>query len=72
MMLNTANQTEKATSRMFFDIPTAAALAGFSVRHFRRIVDEDEIPTMRIGRKAFILASDFQQWQSTKGVTRTA
>ena len=59
-------------NRMFFDVPTAASLAGFSIRHFRRIMEDDQIPSMRIGRKFFILASDFHHWQSTKGATRSS
>ena len=62
----------ESSDRMFLDIPSAASLAGFSIRHFRRIIEGDQIPTMRIGRKFFILASDFQNWQSTKGATRSS
>jgi excisionase family DNA binding protein len=41
-------------------------MAGFSTRHFRRIIEEERIPTMRIGRKFLILGSDFHNWQSTR------
>ena len=53
-------------AKMFLDVPTAAGLAGFSIRHFRRIIEEDQIPIMQIGRKFFILSRDFDSWESTK------
>ena len=49
-----------APKRMFLDIPNAADLAGFSVRHFRRIIDEERIRIVQIGRKFFILGADFE------------
>ena len=52
--------------RMFMDIPTAASMAGFSLRHFRRIMQEDSIPIVQIGRKFFILGRDFSSWESDK------
>ena len=52
--------------KMFLDVPTAAEMAGFSIRHFRRIIEEDSIPIMQIGRKFFILSRDFNSWESTK------
>jgi hypothetical protein len=55
-----------STKRMFLDIPNAAELAGFSVRHFRRIIEEEDIRIVQIGRKFFILGTDFERWQSTK------
>jgi excisionase family DNA binding protein len=55
-----------ATKRMFLDIPNAAELAGFSVRHFRRIIEDERIRIVQIGRKFFILGADFERWQSTK------
>jgi excisionase family DNA binding protein len=70
-MLKEANTPAQSTThRVFMDIPTAASLAGFSVRHFRRIIEEDRIPTMRIGRKFFILSSDFHHWKATQGDRR--
>jgi hypothetical protein len=53
-------------TKMFLDIPTAAEMAGFSIRHFRRIIAEDRIPIVQIGRKFFILGRDFQSWESNK------
>ena len=54
------------TKKMFLDIPNAAGLAGFSVRHFRRIIEEEQIRIVQIGRKFFILGADFERWQATK------
>ena len=69
--------TETATTvepriKMFLDIPTAAELAGFSIRHFRRIIEEDRIPIVQIGRKFFILGRDFTSWASNKKLKRSA
>ena len=55
-----------AVKRTFLDIPNAAELAGFSVRHFRRIIEEEHIRVVQIGRKFFILGADFERWQETK------
>ena len=52
--------------RTFLDIPNAAGLAGFSVRHFRRIIEEERIRIVQIGRKFFILGADFERWQASK------
>lgn len=57
---------ETTTKRMVLDIPNAAGLAGFSVRHFRRIIEDERIRSVQIGRKFFILGSDFARWQSAK------
>lgn len=54
------------TKKMFLDIPNAAGLAGFSVRHFRRIIEEEQIKIVQIGRKFFIMGADFERWQETK------
>ena len=56
--------------RRFLDIPTAAEFAGFSPRHFRRIIEEYRIPVMQIGRKMFIVTRDFEAWKSTRGEAR--
>ena len=55
-----------AVKRTFLDIPNAAELAGFSVRHFRRIIEEERIRIVQIGRKFFIMGADFERWQSEK------
>lgn len=51
--------------RTFLDIPNAAGIAGFSVRHFRRIIEDEQIRIVQIGRKFFILGADFERWQAT-------
>ena len=51
--------------RIFLDIPNAAGIAGFSVRHFRRIIEEERIRIVQIGRKFFILGEDFDRWQAS-------
>ena len=58
--------SEEKKQKMFLDIPNAAELAGFSIRHFRRIIEEDRIPIVQIGRNFFILGRDFENWQATK------
>jgi excisionase family DNA binding protein len=62
------SSTEVTTKRTFLDIPNAAELAGFSVRHFRRIIEEERIRIVQIGRKFFILGADFERWQLSKKV----
>ena len=57
-----------AVKRTFLDIPNAAGLAGFSVRHFRRIIEDECIRIVPIGRKFFILNADFERWQESKKV----
>jgi hypothetical protein len=52
--------------KMFLDISTAAEMAGFSLRHFRRIIEEDGIPIVQIGRKFFILGKDFRIWETRR------
>jgi hypothetical protein len=61
-------QTKK--TRNFLDIPSAAYQAGYSPRHFRRIIEEDRIPVMQIGRKYFIVTRDLEAWKSTRGEAR--
>jgi hypothetical protein len=58
---------ERKTQKRFWDIPSAALEAGYSSRHFRRIIEEDGIPVMQIGRKFFILGRDFENWQAAHG-----
>ena len=65
-MLNQATTDTPQRPKMFMDIPTAAGMAGFSLRHFRRIIEEDRIPIVQIGRKFFILGRDFTSWESSR------
>jgi hypothetical protein len=71
MLSETATSVEPRT-KMFLDIPTAAELAGFSIRHFRRIIEEDHIPIVQIGRKFFILGRYFTNWESSNKLKRPA
>jgi hypothetical protein len=57
---------QEKSKKMFLDIPNAAGMAGFSVRHFRRIIEEERIRIVQIGRKFFILGADFERWQTEK------
>ena len=61
---------QRKTKRQVLDIPSAAYQAGFSSRQFRKIIEEDEIPVLRIGTKLFIIARDFEHWKATRGETR--
>jgi hypothetical protein len=58
-----SENSQRKTQKRFWDIPSAALQAGYSSRHFRRIIEEEGIPVMRIGRKFFILDRDLEQWQ---------
>jgi hypothetical protein len=60
----TPENTTPERPKMFLDVPTAAAKAGFSIRHFRRIIDGDHIPIVQIGRKFFILQRHFSEWEA--------
>ena len=62
-MKSTEGLTVKKT---FLDIPNAAELAGFSLRHFLRIIEEERIRIVQIGRKFFILGADFERSQAAK------
>lgn len=65
-MLSESVTGTQPRNKMFLDIPKAAELAGFSIRHFRRIIEEDRIPIIQIGRKFFILGRDFSTWETSK------
>jgi len=67
-----AHTAQRKTQRNFLDIPTAAFEAGYSPRHFRRIIEEDRIPIVQIGRKFFILGRDFSNWESSQKMKRLA
>ena len=66
MMPMPTTAAPRTATKMFMDIPTAAELAGFSLRHFRRIMEEDRIPVVEIGRKFFILSRDFNNWETAR------
>ena len=65
-----ATAVQRKTQRNFLDIPSAAFIAGYSPRHFCRIIEEDRIPVMQIGRKYFIVTRDLEAWKSTRGEAR--
>ena len=71
MLTETATASTQPKIKMFMDIPTAAEMAGFSIRHFRRIIEEDRIPIVQIGRKFFILGREFTNWESGKKLKRS-
>ena len=66
MMYGDTSSTTPVRSKMFLDISTAAEMAGFSLRHFRRIIEEERIPVVQIGRKFFILGRDFENWEISR------
>jgi len=63
-MKSPAARKESATKTTFLDITNAAVLAGFSERHFRRIIEEERIPVFTFRRKFFILSADFARWRA--------
>jgi hypothetical protein len=72
MLTETVSSNSQPRTKTFLDIPTAAEMAGFSIRHFRRIIEEDRIPIIQIGRKFFILGRDFSNWETSKKPKRPA
>jgi hypothetical protein len=56
--------TEPPRTKTFLTIPEAAELAGFSSRHFRRIIENAGIPIIQIRQKSFILDRDFRMWKA--------
>ena len=69
--MSTLNKENK-TQKRFLNIPTAAKMAGYSSRHFRRIIGENRIPVLQIGRKIFILTRDLEAWQATQNAPAMA
>ena len=61
---------QRKTHKQLLDIPSAAFQAGYSSRHFRRIIEEDHIPVIQIGQKYFVSASALETWKSTHGEAR--
>ena len=70
-MLRETTELTPQRPKMFMDIPTAAGMAGFSLRHFRRIIEEDRIPIVQIGRKFFILGRDFTSCELGRKSTKS-
>ena len=69
-MSNTATTVQRKAQKQLLDLPTAAFQAGYSLRHFRKIIEEDRIPVMQIGRKVYIVGRDLDEWKSTRGEAR--
>lgn len=63
-------EVQRNTQRKLIDIPSAAFQAGYSSRHFRRIIEDDHIPVTLIGQKHFITMADLETWKSTHGEAR--
>lgn len=61
---------QRKTQTRLLDIPSAALQAGYSTRHFRKIIVEDRIPVVRIGQKDFIAANALEIWSETHGEAR--
>ena len=66
----TPQTVQRNTQRQLLNIASAAFQAGYSPRHFRRIIEEDHIPVIRIGQKYFISVADLETWKSTHGEIR--
>jgi hypothetical protein len=65
-----ANTVHRKAQKNFLDIPTAASEAGYSPRHFRRIIEEEGIPVLQIGRKFFIVTRDFEAWKTSRAESK--
>jgi excisionase family DNA binding protein len=61
---------ERRTRGNCLDIASAASKVGYSPRHFRKIIEEDGIPVMQIGRKYYIMREDLEAWKSARGRAR--
>jgi hypothetical protein len=64
------NADQQKPRHRCLDISSAAYQAGYSSREFRKIIEEDRIPVLRIGRKHFIVVRDLEAWKSTRGEAR--
>lgn len=47
-------------TKIFTDIPKAARFKGISVRHFRRLLEDENVPIIEINRKYFLLIKDIE------------
>jgi len=64
MNLNKAAVVE----RPFLNMVNAANLAGLSLRHFRRIIKDNPIRRIKIGRRFFVISADLQRWKVEKSI----
>ena len=67
--MSTGTTTTRSMGKLL-DIPTAAEVAGYSLRDFRKIIEEDRIPVKQINGKYFIVARDLEEWKATRGEAR--
>jgi hypothetical protein len=65
-----SDAVQRKTQTHLFDIPSAAYQAGYTTRDFRRIIQEDRIPVVKIGRKDYITATALERWNSTRREAR--
>jgi excisionase family DNA binding protein len=49
-------------------IQKAAEMSGLSVRHFRRLIQEDGLRVIKIGRRLFIVTSDLSYWAKSRNL----
>ena len=54
--------------RQFLNMVNAANSAGFSLRHFRRIIKDKHIRRIKIGRRFFVIGADLQRWKAEKNL----
>ena len=57
---------QRRNQKNFLDIPSAALQVGYTPRHFHRIIEEDHVPVIQIGRKYFIETRALEAWKSTR------
>ena len=66
------NQNEtRADQKTFLEMPNAAAAAGFSLRHFRRIIRDAGIRRVKIGRRFFVIGEDLQRWKNERAAAQS-
>lgn len=63
-MAGSSGVTEKRTT--FMDIPRCAAESGYSLRHFRRLIDDQKIPIVQIRHKFMLLRKDFEAFMASE------
>ena len=54
-------------NKIYLDMPHAAERSGFSIRHFSRMIEENEVHTFFIGHKKIILVKDLEKWLTKVG-----
>jgi hypothetical protein len=67
--LNEGEKKDKNPSKFrMVDVLTAANMAGLSVRHFRRLIKEGEIPVVELGARKTqkVLLSELEKWKDIR------